>query len=199
MQRKLGPLWRGDSISNRRTPSSCRAAKPRTPSSTKLNQAPPLGTEETVYLIMDWTKPLRSELGKENLDDVNGGRASEWAPGLGVVQVLQRLTFWENCKPPSLEPMSKHRVQENAQFNATQYFKTTALKGYASFKWETEASSSVGIRRRCHLPLMTRVLKGMCHPSNTQPGQDQVHIRHLFQPIYIYSREQQSDWDQSIT
>lgn len=115
MQRKLGPLWRGDSISNRRTPSSCRAAKPRTPSSTKLNRAPPLRTEETVYLIMDWTKPLRSELGKENLDHVNGGRASEWAPGLGVVQVLQRLTFWENCKPPSLEPMSKHRVQENVQ------------------------------------------------------------------------------------
>lgn len=94
------------------------AAKPRTPSSTKLNPAPPLRTEETVYLILDLTKPLRSELGKENLDHVNGGRASEWAqevPGLGVAHMLQRLTFWENCKPPSLEPMGRHRAQENAQ------------------------------------------------------------------------------------
>lgn len=45
-----------------------------------------------------------------------------------------------------------------------------------SFKWETKASSSVGIRRRWHLALMTRILKGMFHPSNTQPGPDQVHI-----------------------
>lgn len=74
MQRKLGPLWRGDSISNRRTPSSCRQLNPRTPSSAKLNPAPPLRTEETVYLIMDLTKPLRAELRKENLDHVNGGR-----------------------------------------------------------------------------------------------------------------------------
>lgn len=96
VQRKLCPLWRGDSISNWRTPYQLPADKRRTPSSTKLNPAPPLRTEETVYLIMDLTKPLRSELGKKNLVHVNGGRSSEWAqevPGLRVVHTLQRLTF----------------------------------------------------------------------------------------------------------
>lgn len=60
---------------------------------------------------MDLAKPLRSELGKENLYHVNGGGAYQ-APAPVAVQVFQQQTFSEDSWP---EATSKHEAQETAQ------------------------------------------------------------------------------------